>query len=293
MDRSQMFRIWLESDLFKGMTGKIVLARKTFEPVSPDFYFGWYTDEAKTTVYSDFITSELSMILRYQPKAIYVLDGVRRFPVNFNKYPIFSFEYFRGFRDPFNSDFNYQKIVGDINHNFNLGGIGSVGYDLRFTKVFGQLPYPLLITLAGNQSVFRSDRTYNLMNYGEFVLDEALELFFAYHMNGIILNRIPLLKKLQWCTVITAFAAFGSFDGAKNGFYDPNDNPLGILPYYVNGKPLTSFETLSYNDPYAELSYGIENILRFLRIDLVHRLSRLENPDSHRFGVKISGVFRF
>jgi len=36
MDRSQVVRTWFESDLFKGMTGKIVFTHKTFEPVSPD-----------------------------------------------------------------------------------------------------------------------------------------------------------------------------------------------------------------------------------------------------------------
>jgi hypothetical protein len=107
------------------------------------------------------------------------------------------------------------------------------------------------------------------------------------------LNKIPLLKKLKWRTVVTAHAAFGSFNDELNGFYDPESNPEGILADSVNGNPVTGFNTLSYNKPYAELSYGVENIFRFLRIDLVHRLTWLENPDAHRFAVKISGVFRF
>jgi len=293
MDRSQVIRTWLESDLLKGMTGKLVLTHKTFEPVSPDFYFAWYTDRARTMLATDYSTTELAFILRYQPKATFVVDGVRRFPVNFNKYPALSFQYYRGLKDILNSNFSYNKIVVDVNHNFNLGGAGAFGYDLSFTKVFDQLPYPLLITLAGNQSVFRTNRTYNLMNYGEFVLDEALELFASYHMNGVILNKIPLLKKLQWRTVVTGQAAFGNFNDKVNGFYDPDNNPVGILPDSLNGNPVTGFYTLSYEKPYIELSYGIENIFRFLRIDLVHRLTWLENPDTQRFAVKISGVFRF
>ncbi|MCU0462547.1 MAG: hypothetical protein MUF36_11140, partial [Bacteroidales bacterium] len=53
------------------------------------------------------------------------------------------------------------------------------------------------------------------------------------------------------------------------------------------------FYSVEYNKPYAELSYGIENIFRFLRVDLVHRLTYLENPGSQRFAVKVNGVFRF
>ena len=119
----------------------------------------------------------------------------RRFPVNFNKYPELSLEYFMGFKDFLNGDFDYHKLVAGIHHSFTAGGAGAFVYDIRFTKVFDPLPYPLLITLAGNQSLFRTNRTYNLMNYGEFVLDEALELFLAYHMDGLILGRIPLIKK--------------------------------------------------------------------------------------------------
>jgi hypothetical protein len=291
MDRSQISRTWLESDLFMGMTGMLVFTHRRFESVSPDFNPDWYIDLARKDTSNAYITSELGLILKYQPKAVYVVDGVRRFPVNFNKYPVFSFEFFRGYRDIFRSDYSYKKIVTGISHHFNMGGLGNFEYNLSFTKVFGQLPYPLLITLAGNKSPIYLSRTFNLMNPGEFVLDESLELFAAYHMNGLILNKIPLIKKLQWRTVVSVHAAFGSFDEKKNGFYGPL-NPTGIL-HRPSGIPLDNFNTLTYEKPYAELSYGIENIFRFLRIDLVHRLTYLENPDSHRFAVKASGVFKF
>jgi hypothetical protein len=291
MDRSRIFRTWIESDLFKGLIGKLVLTRKTFEPVSPDFYYTWYRNDAKTESGTSYINSELSCILRYQPNATFIQDGVRRFPVNFNKYPVFSFEYFRGFKNLLNSDFNYHKIVADIYHNFNAGGIGSFEYDLSYTKIFDKLPYPLLIILAGNRSIFRTNRTYNLMKPGEFVLDEAVETFISYHMNGIVLNKIPLLKKLQWRTVFTAHAAFGSFNNRINGFYDPVTNPDGVLAETEN--QLTSLKSLSYDKPYLEVSYGIEDIFRFFRVDLIHRLTWIDINDPHRFGIKISGEFRF
>jgi hypothetical protein len=171
--------------------------------------------------------------------------------------------------------------------------MGTFDYDLSYTRVYGQLPYPALISLAGNQSIFRSDRLYNLMNYGEFVQDQVIEMGLWYHMHGLIMNKIPLLKRLKWRTVLGVRSAIGSFNEELNGFYDPESNPDGILPVSIDGNPVDGFSTLSYSRAYTELSYGIENILRFLRIDLVHRLMWLENPDTNRFAVKISGVFRF
>jgi len=271
-----------------------VFTGKTFRPATPGYYFSYYADPERTIPKSSYRTAETGLIIRYQPKAVFVLDGIRRFPVNFNQYPVFSLEYFRGFRNLAGGDFNYDKIVGGISQKFNPWGLGSISYNLLFTKIFGTVPYPLLNTLAGNESIFRTDRTYNLMNYGEFIADETLELFLAYHMNGLLLGKIPLLKKLDLRTVITADAAFGSLNNGHNGFYDPLTNPGGILPKTdPEGNQVTPFNTLSFSHPYAELSYGIENVFKFFRIDLVHRLTYLDNPGSRRFAVKISGNFRF
>ncbi|MGD0583277.1 MAG: DUF5686 family protein [Bacteroidales bacterium] len=291
-DRTRISRFWIESDLLFGLSGKIILSQKTFDPVGPGYYFGWYTDLG-STVKSNYVTGELAFILRYQPKAVYVLDGIRRFPVNFNKYPVFTIEYDRGFKGFLDGEFNYNKIVANIMHRFNIGGLGSIGYEFTYSKVMNQLPYPLLIVLAGNQSIFRTNRTFNLMNYDEFVQNEALELNLNYHMNGFILNKFPLIKKLQWRTVVGGRCAFGSFNYKQNGFYDPINNKDAILPDSINGNPLTKFQSLSYDKPYIEISYGVENIFRFLRIDFIHRLTWLKNPGVRPFGIKISGVFRF
>jgi hypothetical protein len=293
MDKAQIFRGWIESDLLKGMTGKLIFTRKSFEPVSHDYYFAWYTDPLRTITSLNYITSEIALVLRYQPKATYVLDGVRRFSVNFNKYPVLSFEYYRGLKGFLSGDFRYNKVVAGISQNFNPGGFGTIMYDLNYTKVFNQLPYPLLVTLAGNESIFRTSHTYNMMNYGEFVLDEALELKLNYHMNGLLMNRLPLLKKLKLRTVVGANMAFGNFNDKRNGFYDPITNPAAILPDSIGNNSLTRFNKLSYDRPYIELSYGIENIFRFFRVDLIQRLTWLKNTDAHRYGIKISGVFRF
>ena len=37
--------------------------------------------------------------------------------------------------------------------------------------------------------------------------------------------------------------------------------------------------------PYVEVGYGVENIFQFLRIDFVHRLSYLDNPDVRKFAI--------
>jgi hypothetical protein len=294
MARSRIWRVWTETDLLRDLNVKAVATNKTFQPVSPDFHFAYFKNNEKTILADKYIISELAFIVRYQPKVSYVLDGNRRFPVNFNKSPVLSLEYYKGFKNFFKSDFNYHKISAGIYHNFTTGVAGTMIYDISFTKVFSALPFPLLITLAGNQSFFRANRTYNLMNYGEFIIDEAFEFFYAWHMDGLILNRLPIIRKLDWRTVVTVHAAFGNFDEKHNGYFNSESNPEGILSdISIDGYPATQFNSLTYSKPYAELSYGIENIFKFFRVDLIQRLTYLDHPGVHQFAVKISGVFRF
>ena len=292
LNRSVVMRGWLETDIFKGLTGKLVFTRRLFEPAGDSIQASWFTDPSKTTISDSFTTSEVGLLLRYQPKAVYVTDGIRRFPVNFNNSPEFTLQYFRGYEGIFGGDYDYEKFSASLSQAFNAGGMGRMEYELKFTKVYGQLPYPLLVTLAGNSSVFWSSRTYNLMRPGEFVADEALELYGSYHMNGLLLNRIPLIKKLQWRSVISAHAAFGALSD-KNNFYDPINNHDGILSREGGAVTASQFKTLSYDKPYVEISYGIENIFRILRVDLVQRLTWLDQTTVKPLGVRISGVFRF
>jgi hypothetical protein len=293
LSRSQVARTWLETDLLKGVSGKLFFTRKTFNPVSPELIFAWYTNKERTSWSSRFETSEAGVSLRYQPKAVYVVDGIRRFPVDFNRYPVFSFAWIRGLDGVLGGDFSYNRLSAEISGNLAMGGIGTIDYNFIHTRVSEPLPYPLLINPAGNESIFLADRSYNLMNYGEFVADKAYEMFASWHMDGLILNKIPLVKKLGLRTVLSAHCIAGSFDESRNGFYDPETNPSGILPPSVNGEPLTAFQPMSFKRPYAELAYGVENIFRFIRLDLVHRLTWLSNPGAQRLTVKLSGVFRF
>ena len=193
-----------------------------------------------------------------------------------------------------NSDFAYNKVSLSLKHRFNFGGFGFLNYNILATKVLDPLPYPLLIFYFGNEKFIRTDRTYNLMNYGEFVTDQSFEIFYAYHFDGFILNKFPLLKKLNWRLITTGHFAFGSFDEEKNGFYNSTTNVGGILPKKdINGNDLTSFYILEISKPYMELSYGIENIFKFFRVDAIHRLSYLKNENAKNFGVKVSAMFRF
>jgi len=293
-------RLWIESDLFRGFTQKILFTNKYISPLSPDYFFEYYTDKNKTRTSSEINLSEITFSSIYQPKATFIIDKNERFQVALKQSPVFSFNYTVGLKGVLNSDFYYHKASVDFRHRLPIGGIGIFIYSFRLAKAFTPLPYPLLNMYAGNETIIRSDRTYNLMNYGEFIADQSLEFFCSFRLDGLILDKIPLIKKLGLRTVATAHIAYGSFDEKKNGTYNAVTNPEGILPEFdIYGNKLTGFNTLSYKKPYVEVSYGIENIFKIFRVDFIHRLSYLDNINPinlkkvSAFGIKIGGTFRF
>ncbi len=108
------------------------------------------------------------------------------------------------------------------------------------------------------------------MNIGEFVSDEYVSFKVQQHFDGLILNKIPMLRKLKWREV-------GTFQGVW-GRLDPDKE---------NGLVIPNFSSSLQNKPYLESSMGIENIFKFLRIDVIWRLSYLDNEFE---GIKVNPI---
>ena len=86
--------------------------------------------------------------------------------------------------------------------------------------------------------------------------------------------------------------AAGSFDESKNGFYDAQNNPDGILSKFDSSRrPTSSFQPLMKDKPYSEVFCGVENIFNIFRVDLIYRVNSFYTDYASEFGVKISGRF--
>jgi hypothetical protein len=112
---------------------------------------------------------------------------------------------------------------------------------------------------------------YNMMNYYEFGSDQYVAAGIYHHFEGLLFNKVPLLKKLKWREVITAKAVWGSVN-------EKNRNTL-IFP-----NTLKSLES----GPYVEATAGIENIFKVFRIDALWRLTYPKPNPVDNFGVKFS-----
>jgi len=224
-------------------------------------------------------STELSFNLRFAPNEQFYQGKNYRIPI-INKYPIFQARYTLGIANILNSGYNFHNITLRANKRFFISPIGYTDVTAEGGRIFGKVPYPLLMIHRANQSYSYQLESYNLMNFLEFVSDQYAGLFVDHYFNGFFFNKIPLIKKLKFREIITFKALYGSLSDRNN----PNLNPdLYKFPTNEEGQVLT--HTLS-NGPYMEASIGIGNILKFFRVDFVKRLSYLDNPQVSEYGIR-------
>ncbi len=230
-------------------------------------------------------TSEISAQIRWAPKEQFYQGKVYRIPI-INKYPIFTLRYTAGVKGLFNSEYNYQNINLRVEKRVFLSQLGYSDVVLESGYTFGSAPYPLLTIHRANQTYAYQLNSYNLMNFQEFVSDQFAALSIDHHFNGLIFNRIPLLKKLKLRELLTMKVIYGGIRDENN----PDKNPDLIKFPVLNGQTTT----FSLNrKPYIEGSVGIGNIFKIFRVDLVRRFNYKENPNISTWGVRARFKFDF
>jgi hypothetical protein len=115
------------------------------------------------------------------------------------------------------------------------------------------------------------------MNALEFINDEFVSWDVTYSLNGALLNRIPVVKKLKIRELVTFRGLSGNLTRKNNPFLTSGNAGLYRFPegtYLMDGRP------------YMEIAAGIENIFSFLRLDYVWRLSYRDHPGIQRSGLR-------
>ncbi|MDB5242366.1 MAG: hypothetical protein JWP57_2991, partial [Spirosoma sp.] len=161
-------------------------------------------------------------------------------------------------------------------------------YTLGAGIIPATVPYPLLYTPLGNESLFYVGNAYNLMNYFEFICDRWVTLQFEHNFGGLLFNRLPVLRQLKWRELITAKVLVGSVSSSN----------LAMIPAIdAQSRPVEGFSSLN-RTPYVEVGYGIDNIFKVLRVDAIHRLTYRDNTVRSGipitpFAIKVSGWLGF
>ena len=265
---------YLEREWLYGLSNKVIFTHRILKPAGENYrYVTVSPDIGSLQPVSHLTTSEVSLYTRFAYKEKFVYGEFERVSLG-TRYPELEIIYSLGLPGTLGAQFEYQRILGRMKDRWRFGPFGYMDVTLEAGKIFGHLPYPLLMLHQGNETFFYDETAYNTMNYFEFVSDRWVSAWGTYHAEGLFLNRIPLLRKLKWREVASAKVLVGGYDTANDQILSRDFNGDGVADIYTITKP------------YVEAALGIENIFKVLRIDMLWRLSYLDHPDIFTVGLR-------
>ena len=179
------------------------------------------------------------IVLTWQPGQRYIQFPNYKQPIG-SKYPTFSLAYTKGIDNILGSDVDFDKWKFTIQHDVNLKLRGLLKYRLSAggflnTKKLYIQDYQ---HFNGNQLLLASNYL-SSFQLAPYYANSTTAAFYAeghveHHFNGLLTNKIPLFKRLNWFLV-----------GGSNAFF------------------------VNKNNNYVEAFGGIENILKIFRVDVV------------------------
>ena len=223
-----------------------------------------------------------NITLRYAPGEKFIQTRSYRFPINIDN-PIITLSHTYLPKGFLGSDFEVNKTELGIQKRFWFSAWGYTDIIVKAAKVWSKVAYPDLLIPNANLSYTIQPESYTLMNAMEFASDQQVSWDVTYWLNGALLNYVPLLKKLKLREVVSFRGLYGTLS-KKN---DPSQNEsLYQFPADTHCRAMDK-------KPYMELGVGLDNILTFLRVDYVWRLTYRETPGVDKNGLRIQLHFTF
>jgi hypothetical protein len=267
------YTLYYEHEWFNGFSNQVNLIHKEVIPVG-DAKIELYDEEGDVVQEDNVTISEIRLDTRLAFNEKFIIGDFERTSIG-TRYPIINLQYGYGIPGLLGGEYEYHRLKFNIRQWFNVFNLGWSKYIIEVGKTWGKLPYPFLELHPGNETFFFDEYAFNLMNYGEFVSDEYLSIFYTHHFDGLFLNHIPLFRKLKWREVGYVRGAIGTLSAENKSFNKLPDNMHTMeIPYY-------------------EAGIGIENIFKFIRVDGIWRFSHLDNNNINNFALFVSLYFTF
>jgi len=232
-----------------------------------------FTDQAGNPV-PGIRNTEITLNTRISPRERTILGNFEKASLG-SPLPIINFRASTGIKGLLSGEYDYLRLQADLYDKLPLYPTGYTTYLVQAGYIWGDVPFPLMKIHEGNETYTYDLYAFNLMNYQEYVSDRYASVALEHHFQGFFFNKVPLLRKLQLREVIGGRWLIGDMDESD---HDQLVFPEGMQS--LSGKS------------YGEISAGIENILKIIRIDAVWRLTE-SKVDYDRFSILFSLNFTF
>ena len=226
-------------------------------------------------------TTELHAEVRYAPGETYINTKQRRLTINLDA-PTFTLGHTVGIKGFLGGDYRYNLTEARLYKRFWMKSWGKIDCYLKGGVQWNQVPYPLLAMPAANLSYLMEDETFNLVNNMEFLNDRYASLMLSWDMNGKLLNRLPLIRRLKWREFFGVNVLWGALSDKNNPFLAKNAGN-SLLMQFPEG-----CHVMDSHRPYVEVVAGIHNIFKLIHVEYVRRLTYLDLPTSQKQGVRFT-----
>ncbi|MBL7893720.1 MAG: carboxypeptidase-like regulatory domain-containing protein [Bacteroidia bacterium] len=261
---------WYEREWFPGLITRFTLAGSLYTPIGAAKY-QYYNKDGVLTDKENLRNTEARVNIRFAYKEKFVSGDFERVSLG-TRYPVIQLNYAKSLQNAFGGEYDYQKLAVNLTDRVRITPIlGYTDYMIQGGKIWGQVAYPLLELHGGNETYVYDYMAYNMMRYYEFGSDQYVAAAIIHHFEGLLFNKVPLLKKLKWREVISGKAVWGTVE--------PRNAKTLIFP-----ETLRSLE----QGPYVEATAGIENIFKVFRVDALWRLTYPRANPIENFGFKFS-----
>ena len=234
--------------------------------------------------YAHFTQTLLELQLRFAPGEKFYQAKSYRVPIN-DYAPVFSLQHVVGIKG-LGSKFNVNKTEFHFNKKFSMSLFGSAEIALGAGHVWSKgTPFTELLVPNANLSYIIQPQSFELMNPLEFINSTYASWDITYRMEGLILNQIPGIKKLGLREIV----GFRGLWGNLNRSNTPGENNPSLF-IFPDDTGIVKMD----NGPYMEISAGLDNVFRILRLEYVWRLSYLNVPyEIDRHGLRLAMHFSF
>lgn len=292
MQYYERFALNYDKEWENGLRFNIRMKRENNEPTGALFYQrlngNLYPDASTENYKKNLITTDATVGITYQPGATWINSKQRRLQTNQDA-PIIGLEHTVGLKGVLGGEYNYNFTEATLYKRLWLRSWGKMDFYAKGGIQWNKVPFPMLIMPPANLSYIIEDNTFHLIDNMEFLNDRYASLMFSWDMNGKILNRIPLIKKLKWREFIGCNVLWGTLTEKNNPFLEKNRYDSDLFYFPGNFRKDGTFEynsrVMDRKVPYVELVVGIHNIFKILHVEYVRRLTYLE-PDTQKWGVR-------
>ena len=231
-------------------------------------------------------TTELKAMLRFAPEEKFVATKRGRRMIN-RETSVLTLSHAIGIDGFLGGDYRYNITEATLYRRFWMKSWGKIDTRLTAAAQWNSVPFPLLVMPSANLSYVMRDGTFNLMNSMEFLTDRYIAADISWDMNGKLLNRIPLVRRLKWRERIGIKAMWGDLTDKNNPAAGSEAAGSVLMPF-----PEGSY-IMDGGKPYVEMAVGVHNIFRFFDVEYVRRLTYTGLPGVRKDGVRFRLQLQF